>query len=236
MKHQTPTLAKFKRLARRLGIRQYEAAGVLEMLWITTQTNCPRGDIGSLTNEDIAISLDWQGDDDELVTALVDCGWLDEHPEHRLVVHDWHDHAPRYIKGLVARKGGFVTEQCTSATYVDNVPPERTSATYVDNVREQQPNLTKPNLTKPKKHAAHVCTEPDKPASEPATSMVVVEKPLMTFDCVGKGPHTFAVTQSLVDDYLEDYPSLDVVSELRRAHAWIKADLTRRKTAGAAQE
>jgi hypothetical protein len=44
------------------------------------------------------------------VVALVETGWLDEHAEHRLVVHDWHQHAPNWVKGVVARQGGFLTQ------------------------------------------------------------------------------------------------------------------------------
>lgn len=149
MKHQTPDSMKFRKLARRLGLRLYEAVGVLELLWLVTQKNAPRGDIGRYDNEEIAIALDWQGDPDELVATLVDCGWLDESREHRLIVHDWHEHAPRYVHGVVAKSGGFVT---TVADYSEPLQ----SVTTVGDCSEGQPNLTytKPNVTKPKKPPA----------------------------------------------------------------------------------
>lgn len=139
MKHQTPETMKFKKLARRLGVRDYVAAGVLEMLWIATQKNAPRGDIGRWDNEEIAIAIDWEGNADELVDALVDCGWLDRCDQHRLVVHDWHVHAPRYVHGIVAKCGGFVT------TVADCSEPLQ-SATIVPHCTEEQRNVTKPNL------------------------------------------------------------------------------------------
>ena len=139
MKHQTPDSMKFKKFARRLGLRVFEAAGLLEMLWITTQKNAPRGDIGRYDNESIAIELDWPGDPDSLVQAMLECGWLDESDEYRLVVHDWPLHAPRYIHGVVSRKNGFATVQDCSAGLQ--------SATTVPDCTEVQPNLTKPNLT-----------------------------------------------------------------------------------------
>ena len=145
MKHKTPDSIKFRKLARRLGLPRYATVGLLETLWIATQVNTPRGDIGKFDNESIAIELDWQGDPDTLVNALVDTGWLDKHadPEVRLIVHDWPDHAPRYIHGVVSKNGGFV----------ENCRPPLQSNTVVGDCTDQQPNLTKPNLTKPENAA-----------------------------------------------------------------------------------
>ncbi|QDU58192.1 hypothetical protein [Aeoliella mucimassa] len=183
MKHITPTLTKFKRLARRLGLRDFEAAGVLELLWIATQNEARRGDIGRLSNEEIAIAIDWGRDENELVDALVETGWLDPHPEHRLVVHDWCEHAPRYVKGVVSRQGGFIVKSLevepTSSTYVDDVgstlasseSSKRTNATYVDNARPERmssahvanssTHTTLPNQTPPHPsecdEASHAC-------------------------------------------------------------------------------
>lgn len=148
MKHQTPSLAKFKKLMRRLGFSKVrETMGLLEALWLLTQSSSPRGDIGSkLDNEDIAIELEWDGDPDFLVDSLVETRWLDRCSKYRLVVHDWADHAPRFVHGVAAKKGGMIT------TIVDDYSPPLQSATVdplVDDCTRQQPNHTKHNLTKP---------------------------------------------------------------------------------------
>lgn len=103
MKRDTPNLLKFKRLQRRLGESKRGLVGLLELLWIETQRNCPEGDIGRFTNEEIAIMVDWDGDPDELVAALVETRWLDRSENHILIVHDWEDHCPNYIKGAFRR-------------------------------------------------------------------------------------------------------------------------------------
>lgn len=100
---------KFKRLKRRLKLSDRGAAGLLEVLWQRCCKDCPRGNVGQFTNEEIAVMADYEGDADELVQTLVECRWLDESDEHRLLIHDWHEHAPNYVKGIVARKGGFLT-------------------------------------------------------------------------------------------------------------------------------
>jgi hypothetical protein len=56
-------------------------------------------------------------DPDRLIGALVQSGHLDEHPEHRLLVHDWNQHADYNTKRKVARAHGSMF------TTGGNVPP-----------------------------------------------------------------------------------------------------------------
>lgn len=94
MKRNAPGHPKTLALASMLCLKRYEAVGLLELLWHFTASYCPRGDIGKRTDAQIVAALDWPQDRaGELMGALVECGWLDRDPEHRLVVHDWHDHA-----------------------------------------------------------------------------------------------------------------------------------------------
>lgn len=105
MKSGTTESIKFKKLKRRLGLPQFSVQGVLTAIWGITARDTPAGDIGRHSNEDIAAAIEWSGDADDLVEALVSTGWLDESEEYRLVVHDWHDHCPTYIKGNMAKHG-----------------------------------------------------------------------------------------------------------------------------------
>ncbi len=96
-----------KRLCRRLDIPSCQAVGLLESLWHLTAREAPRGDIGKLSNEDIALSIDYRADETAMLDALVDCGWLDRDPVHRLVVHDWADHADDAVQMRLARNRQF---------------------------------------------------------------------------------------------------------------------------------
>ena len=108
--HNSPKLRRLKAVLR---IPQYQATGLLTELWHMTATQAIRGDIGKWTNFDIAAFLEWEGDPDDLVNALVECGWVDEHPDHtiRLVIHDWHQHADGNVKVAVKKRGGFITSE-----------------------------------------------------------------------------------------------------------------------------
>lgn len=105
MKKDAPAKSKFRMLKRRIGKPHYAVVGLLESLWMATQVDASAGDIGRLSNEEIAAAIEWEGDADLLIKTLVDCGWLDADPEFRLIVHDWSEHVPTFIKGAFEKHG-----------------------------------------------------------------------------------------------------------------------------------
>lgn len=104
MKRGTPEHPKTMALMDALGIGKATAVGLLELLWHFTARFAPRGDIGRFSNRAIANSIDWDRDPDELIAAMVKCGWLDEHTEHRLVVHDWSEHADGAVRLWLSKR------------------------------------------------------------------------------------------------------------------------------------
>jgi hypothetical protein len=104
MKREAITSTKLKQLCRYLGVRTFEAVGILESTWHLTARETPRGDIGKLSDEDIAIDYH-PGRETELIDALVKAGWLDRSTKHRLLVHDWHQHADDTVDVKLARSG-----------------------------------------------------------------------------------------------------------------------------------
>lgn len=136
MLRQAQSSPKLKRLKRRLRIPQYAAVGILESLWHMTATQAPRGDIGKWSDEDIAANLEWEGDETALIEALAGCGWLDEHPEHRLVVHDWHVHADSNVKrSPQVKEHGFALPVGEKTSISDSPPVDHacdTGETPVD--------------------------------------------------------------------------------------------------------
>ncbi len=96
---------KTKLLAETLGIDPCYAMGVLEALWHATAELAPAGNIGRLPNLAIASQMGSRVDPDRLIAALVRSGHLDEHPEHRLMVHDWHLHSDDAADNKLSRAG-----------------------------------------------------------------------------------------------------------------------------------
>ena len=103
MKRGTTEHPKFLDLCTQLSIPRYAGVRMLEFLWHFTARFVPRGDIGKFSNSAIARALEWEKGAEELIQALVDCRWIDEGPTHRLVIHDWHEHADEYLHNRLAR-------------------------------------------------------------------------------------------------------------------------------------
>lgn len=92
-------------LARRLGVPIYVAVGVMECLWHWTAKYAPAGDVGKWGAAGISKGVNWDGPADGLVAALVASKFLDEHPEHGFVIHDWAEHADDAVHLTMARSG-----------------------------------------------------------------------------------------------------------------------------------
>lgn len=100
MKRGTIEHPKTAALADSLGVELLTAVGLLEALWHFTAKYARLGDVGKFTDQAIADGVYWNGDADDLMRALVSCRFVDEDATHRLLIHDWADHAD----GLVVRK------------------------------------------------------------------------------------------------------------------------------------
>ena len=105
MKQGTIDTIKFMALKSLLNLSRYQVIGILEGLWYLTSLQAQNGAIGKFSNLEIAGWLEWSGDPDELVDSLIKCRFLDTCSNYRLVIHDWKDHCPTYIKGNMIRHG-----------------------------------------------------------------------------------------------------------------------------------
>lgn len=106
MKNGTENKLKFKQLQRRLDLPLWQARGLLDTLWNFVATNCPAGDLGKFTDEEIATGIDWRGDAQELIQAFQDARWVDSNPDPRvrLMVHDWPEHCEDTVHKALARR------------------------------------------------------------------------------------------------------------------------------------
>lgn len=154
MKHSTPDKAKFKKLQRRLGLGLKETVGLLEMLWRATIVNTIDGAIGRLDDETIAIECDYhEGEPEHLVESLVECGWLDRCEVNRLVIHDWKEHAPTFVKGnLRSHKKDFAMPTGSPLIATCSEQPAKQPAKQLAKQPTEStvvPSVTKSNQTKP---------------------------------------------------------------------------------------
>lgn len=152
MKRGTPGKIKFPRLCRRMRWQRWQAVGILESLWELTAKSADDGGIGRLSNEEIALELDYLDDENTLISALVETGWLDPHPVHRLVVHDWSEHADKYIHQRLKRQNrrfadGFgpferTTARDTKVPFCDTKVPFCDTTDDLDEDRQDRYRVT----------------------------------------------------------------------------------------------
>jgi len=103
VKHQAINLVKFKAFQKRLKLPLGYAIGILESLWIFAQTQARDGDLTKFTALEIAGWIEYPGEPEQLIDALVECRWLDR-IDDRILIHDWDEHKPNWLKGVEEKK------------------------------------------------------------------------------------------------------------------------------------
>lgn len=89
-------------LARALGCQRWAAFGLLECLWHWTARQARTGLLPSDWATEFADHARWDGDPEDLRSALVATGWIDHGAGSRDFVHDWQDHADDSVKKTLA--------------------------------------------------------------------------------------------------------------------------------------
>lgn len=114
MKRGTFSHPKTKRLAQLLGVDQATAYGIVAALCNELAPEyAPRGDVGKLSDEEIALGLGSTIEPTKLVQALRDSRWLCPADEIRLVIHDFADHAEESVRKKLQRGSlSFVLCEC----------------------------------------------------------------------------------------------------------------------------
>ncbi len=105
MKRGAPMHPKLDNLMDQLGIGRATAVGTLELLWHFTARYAIQGDVGKWSDSRIASACGWEGNPKTLIDGLGKSGWLDLSENHRLLVHDWPDHADQSVRKTIANKG-----------------------------------------------------------------------------------------------------------------------------------
>lgn len=200
--------------AARLGIELPTAIGHLELLWAFTGKQSPQGDIGKWPDGSIARACYWMGDPAAFMRALQESGFVDHHPEHRALIHDWPEHAPRWVRSKLKTLGKAFISPDVSGDVSDDVSGDTKG-------REGKSSEVKGREA--------VGGASGKPTTSPTD--VADESPVvLTFRTTGKQAE-WHLRQAFVDELSQLYPQLDPLAECKKAHAKIEAGAVTRKTA-----
>lgn len=102
-KRGVPEHPKTLKLARRLGVEPWAAVGLLEVFWHWCSKYAITG-LVTASPEDIADGIRYSGDADALFAVMLECGWIDAHPDG-FTIHDVADHADNTWKANLKRAG-----------------------------------------------------------------------------------------------------------------------------------
>lgn len=98
-----PDHPKFAELKAILHQPKGAVLGWLEAVWHFTGRFTPQGNIGKYSDTAIESWVEWDGIPGALIASLLQAGWIDVDPVHRLLVHDWDAHADKATKNALGR-------------------------------------------------------------------------------------------------------------------------------------
>jgi len=151
MKIDGLTHPKTKELAFTLGIPLPHAIGLLELMWAFVSQQTPQGNVGKWSNQVIAGEAGWQGDAEKFVAALISVGFLDENEEHRLVVHDWSDHAPNWVHAKLKKTGRRILSEDLRGDLRQAQETAHTATTSLAKPSQAKPSQAKSETRAPKR-------------------------------------------------------------------------------------
>lgn len=173
---------KMKKLARRLHISRPTAIGHLHYLWWWALDFAQDGVLDKFDNDDIAEAMEWEGDSDELVAALIESGYIDE-TNHGLMLHDWGEYAGKLLerrakdrarKRTAAEAAGVPTEIHRKSSGKKKESAETPSDSFVTNqpTNSNQPTVTNSNSNQPTEPTGE---DPEEPAAEATPYKAIAE-------------------------------------------------------------
>lgn len=151
---------KTKKLARLLGVSLPAAVGHLHYFWWWALDFAQDGTLEKYDGYDLADAMQWDGDPDQLVEALISAGYIDD-TDDGLMIHDWGEYAGKLLerrakdrarKRAAAEAAGVPQNFRRSSDGNDEESGETPSASFVTNqpTVPNQPNTTNStNRTEP---------------------------------------------------------------------------------------
>lgn len=141
---------KTKKLARLLGVSLPAAVGHLHYFWWWALDFAQEGTLEKYDGYDLADAMQWDGDPDQLVEALISAGYIDD-TDDGLMIHDWRDYAGKLLerrakdrarKRAASEAAGTPQDFRGNSCGNDEESAETPSASFVT-----VPNSTVPNQT-----------------------------------------------------------------------------------------
>ncbi len=218
---------KIRALAARLGIPFPQALGICGLLWNFVADHAPQGDVGRHDDLTIAMAVEWSGEPATLVAALVQVRLVDASANHRLVIHDWHEHCPRYVHAKLARSNREVLTPCNCDAEAPVATVERTTERTVVATVERSVVPTVVATVVPTTSSSSSTSSSTSPSSSNKYSR---PKTARENSGVAWTPENGFEGIDLVRlGWQKAFPAIDLEATLRHAHVWLEANEKRRR-------
>ena len=134
---------KTKKLARLLDISLPTAVGHLHYLWWWALNYAQDGTLEKYDGYDLADAMQWAGDPDQLVEALISAGYIDDTDEG-LALHDWGEYGGKLLEQKMKDRERKRTPSTSARTpkklrdNSDGTPAETAKKPSVDKKRKEE--------------------------------------------------------------------------------------------------
>lgn len=195
---------KTKKLARLLGVSLPAAVGHLHYLWWWALDFAQDGDLSRYDAYDIKDATHWDGDEDKMLEALIDTGYIDVYEDGTFHLHDWTEYAGKLLERRAkdrARKREAADTAKKSETFrrkSDGTDAE-IGKTRTDSFVTNQPTNQPTNLNQPTNQPEEVA-EATQPPESPKS----------------QDPTPYKEIVALFHDICNSYPKLRNVSDSRK--------------------
>lgn len=101
---ELPRHPKTKRFARMLKISIPQAVGHLFLLWWWALDYAENGDLSKYDAYDLADAVQWDGDPEEFLSAMIECGpggtcgFVEKNESGKIFIHDWDKYSGRLVE------------------------------------------------------------------------------------------------------------------------------------------
>lgn len=114
---------KTHRLMARLKTSRAATVGHLNLFWWWCLDYAPDGSLAGFSAEEVAIAMEWDGDADALLEALIFAGFIDA-TDAGLVVHDWDEYGGKIERRKAAHRDRMRESRAADATGKDGTPDD----------------------------------------------------------------------------------------------------------------
>ena len=226
---------KVKRLARMLDISKFEAAGRLFAFWCWALDYADNGDLSRFDANDIADAMEWEGDPQSLIEAMIDCGPGDssgfiERRDGTLFVHDWNDYMGRLLsmreknrerkaRQRVRQNASRDCHELVTRDITVTSPSCHEPVTGLPN--QTVPNQTQQDQKNKNTHSAPVSLKPAEPILDLEGAQALTTLTQMYELCPDYVPDPPKEIR-LVQELQQEHPGAPLVAEFRKARDWLE--------------